>query len=272
MSQGFTKELVFGPGIAGSGANSDITSMTGLTGALRAPTAIASSAGLSALEFSYVPSAVNHLIIFNNAAGSFPGVTATGTDASVGMALRVKNSYIILSDSTGTIAPTFRFMNAANNQYTGLKAADAQGTSLLLTLPAVDGTTQAPIITDASGNLSFLPGPWVDFSGTIGYTGFTGAVTTTYALQKRIGNTVYINISASGTSNATTFTITGLPFTAARAASFIPTSFATNAGTNSVCNGSITGTTLTLFNSVSSAAWTNSGGKGFVGQFFYEIA
>lgn len=272
MSQGFTKELVFGPGIAGSGANSDITSMTGLTGALSAPTAIASNAGLPLLTFTYTASAVNSFTMINNATGANPILIASGADATVAMLLQSKGGVYIFQDQLSTTGAALRILNGAGTQYTGLKVADAAATTVTFTLPSADGTANAPLITNGSGVLSFLPGAWVSFSGTIGYTGFTGAVTTNWAKYKIIGKTIFVSIYASGTSNATDFTITGLPVAPVSSGQFIPTSFATNAGANTVCNGTITGTTLTLFNGTTSTAWTNSGGKGFGGNFSYDIA
>ena len=111
---------------------------------------------------------------------------------------------------------------------------------------------------------------WTDFSGTIGYTGFTGSVTTTLALYKKIGKTVFINIQCSGTSNATSFTITGLPFAAQHSTTYTSFLLGTDNGANVACVGSITSTTITLYNGVTATTWTNSGSKGLSSEFFYE--
>ena len=259
------------PGYALSGANSDITSMSGLTGYLQAPLGIKDPNGNIILDFGYVSNAVNFIRVINNPTG-FPVVlVASGSDPSINMILFSKNGDFLLQDSTLTIAPTLKFFNAATTHFTGLKAATAEATDLTLVLPALDGSADAPMITDGSGNLSFLPGAWVDFSGSIGATGLTAAPAVVYALSKKIGKTSFINISLSGTSNATTFTITGLPYAAANG-NFIGFHYAQDNSTNTICSGSISGTTLTLYFGTASVAsgWTNAGTKGFSGYLFYE--
>lgn len=75
------------PGYAASGANADITSLTALTGTLRAPTNISSSAGLTLLAFTYTGTAVNHIGILNNTTGSPPAIFAVGSDPNVTLQL-----------------------------------------------------------------------------------------------------------------------------------------------------------------------------------------
>jgi hypothetical protein len=71
------------PGFAHSGVNSDITSMTGLTGTLQAPTGVISSAGAQLLLFTYTASAVNYFSFINNIAGSPPSISAVGGDTNI---------------------------------------------------------------------------------------------------------------------------------------------------------------------------------------------
>lgn len=57
--------------------------------------------------------------------------------------------------------------------------------------------------------------PPTDFSGTIGFTGFSVAPNITFAYYMKVGKLVTVSVSfgfTSGTSNATTMTITGLPY------------------------------------------------------------
>lgn len=143
------------PGYAASGANADITSLTGLTGAIQHPTAIQSSASLNLLTFTYVASAVNYFAMSNNITGSNPILDATGSDSSVNMNLRAKNGDFFLSDLSGTKATILRLFNAAGTFGVGLRAPTAQGTSPTFVLMGADGTAKQAIITDASGNLSF---------------------------------------------------------------------------------------------------------------------
>ncbi|KAB2842313.1 hypothetical protein F9K50_02260 [bacterium] len=79
-------------GAAASGANADITSMTGLTGGLRAPTQIEDSNGNEVLKFVSVASAVSEVTITNAASGGAPSVTASGTGTNVNLAVKSKGS------------------------------------------------------------------------------------------------------------------------------------------------------------------------------------
>lgn len=252
--------------------NTNITSMTGLTGVLQAPTAINSSAGLALLSFSYTPTSVNAWTITNAASGGAPALTASGTDGTVPALFLSKGGLFNFADNLTTTGSSIRVFNAARSQLTGFKKADAAASSVTFTVPDADGTADAPLITNGSGTLSFLAGAWTSFSGTIGYTGFSGTPTTNFALYKKIGRTVFINISMSGTSNATSFTITGLPFTCANANTFVGFQFCLDASANNICSASISGTTATLYFGTASNAtgWTNSGTKNFAGSFFYE--
>jgi hypothetical protein len=91
------------PGYAHSGANSDITSMTGLTGKLEAPTAIADTGGRNALSFSYAGAAVNYIDIANNNTGAEPNISAQGTDSDITMRIQSKgNKWLELISQTGT--------------------------------------------------------------------------------------------------------------------------------------------------------------------------
>ena len=77
--------------IAIAPVNTNITSMTGLTGALSAPTAIQSSAALNLVTFTYIASAVNYIDIKNGVTGQSPTITFTGTDGTVNGQFSSKN-------------------------------------------------------------------------------------------------------------------------------------------------------------------------------------
>lgn len=110
-----------------------------------------------------------------------------------------------------------------------------------------------------------------------GFTGFS-ADPTMICNYQLVGKLCFIQMATTGdgTSNATGFTITGLPFTAA-ASSQVGFQFSgygkdNSAVTNFTANIS-GGTTLTLCkgNSFTAASWTSSGGKSANLNFFYEI-
>lgn len=268
-----------GGGGGGGGANfpinTNIIAMTGLTGVLEAPTAIASSAGLAVLGFSYIANSVNHIQIQNNATGAPPVIAATGSDATVQMLLQSKGGVFTLHDETSTNGARLLLVNAANSNYIGLNVAAGLATTVNFFLPPTDGLSLAPLVTDGAGNLSFLPAPWVDWSSTIGFTGFSANPTAVTARYKKIGNTCFINIEmTAGTSNATTFTITGFPFASALT-QFVNLPFCQDNSINlsTPVIGSFTGTTTTMACArLPTGAWTASGTKSIQGNFFYETA
>jgi hypothetical protein len=222
-----------------------------------------------------IANAVNHFFILNNSTGNPVTVGTVGADAAVPLSFGIKGGLINIYDTSLTNSAKLRFYNAANNHFIGLSIPTAQSSSLDFILPPADGTANAPLITDGAGNWSFLPGAWIDFSGTIGATGFTGALTINVARWKQIGKTVFVSIYLSGTSNATSFTITNLPVAVnASNNNFIGFQFCQDNTANSICSGAVSGTTLTLYNTTGSLAtgWTNSGTKGFSGIFSYEAA
>lgn len=74
------------------GNNSDILSMLGLTGALQAPTQVNDAAGNEVLRFGSTASAVNEVTVNNAATGNGPAVSATGGDANVDLNLIPKGT------------------------------------------------------------------------------------------------------------------------------------------------------------------------------------
>jgi hypothetical protein len=155
-------------------------------------------------------------------------------------------------------------------------------TTLPSGLSATNLTLVTPVLgTPQSGNLSNTTGytvanladvAWTDFSGTIGYTGFSGTPTTSVARYKVIGKTLFFNIQMSGTSNNVTFTITGMPVAAAGVTVGPAAHGIDNSSSNFVANWltSASSTTLTMRLSNNASGWTNSGLKGIDMQGFYE--
>lgn len=125
---------------AASGANADITSMTALSGVLQAPTAIASSAGLNVLAFSYTASAVNYITLANAATGNQPQYSATGTDSNISIAFLVKGDaqYSFLGNSTRA-ATLALYENTANGTSAmQVKASESMAASRVATFPDTD--------------------------------------------------------------------------------------------------------------------------------------
>lgn len=212
MSQGFTKPLPMplavaqgGTGnitaatartalsAAALGANPDITSMTGLTGTLRAPTAIQSSAGVNMLTFQYIASAVNYIGFSNNITGNAPLISAGGTDTNVDLLLSAAGTGGVQTKGTGTNnnAPT-----GYVGQYISSSVLIASGVSLT--------TTVAANVT----SISLTAGDW-DVSATINsdpnaatltqyFLGGINTVSATYPTQGAENNTFgqYMNLTA----------------------------------------------------------------------------
>lgn len=145
--------------------------------ALAGPDDIRSFTGERALSFNYIASAVNYFVLQNADTGNGLRLIADGIDANVGMVLSPKNSVVEILDSTNTIGGRIRFSNASGLFNTTLGVDAAQGTSLDLTLPAVDGDLNYPMVTDSAGNLSFMQVPgfsaWDSGGTTIGASGST---------------------------------------------------------------------------------------------------
>lgn len=193
------------PGYAHSGANSDITSMTGLTGVLQAPTFINDSAGLPILNFGGVPSAVNYVTISNNSAGNPPIVNAVGSDTTVALNLKSKGNIFFFSPNNATGDAELRWFLANGLDYVGLKAPSSI-TSKTYTLPATI-VTNGVLTTSSAGVLSFTD-------------------TNAKVLCNKVGNSTTINysINVSSTTHASTG-VHVINFTTA----FGSTSYITNA-------------------------------------------
>ncbi len=109
---------------------------------------------------------------------------------------------------------------------------------------------------------------------TITYTGLSGTVTGT-ASWVRIGKLVMLTLPAgSGTSNAMSFTATGLPSaiqpTTANTMGALPGNVCQNSGAYVNCAYTVNAGTMTFYNgaSESGTSWTASGTKGFLNAAF----
>lgn len=132
-------------------------------------------------------------------------------------------------------------------------------------------TVTQPAITD----LSDYTGP-TDISGSIGFTGFSADPTVRAAYYTKIGKQIIVHIYlVAGTSNATTFTVTGMPVAAKTLVNDIQAGFAqttdngvtsTSFGLVAIASGS---TTLTIYKDAAGGGWTASGTKAALIQISY---
>lgn len=85
-----------------SGANANITSMTGLTGYLAAPLGFKDASGNIVFNVGFTASAVNYLSFFNSAAGGPVTILANGSDTNIDFTLSGKGTGAINLKGTGT--------------------------------------------------------------------------------------------------------------------------------------------------------------------------
>ncbi len=156
--------------------NTNITSMTGLTGTLQAPTGVTSSAGATMLSFGYIASAVNYFSFINNTTGNAPVIQAqSGTDTNVILRLQGKGTGGATVEGTSTnndaaggfvgeyISSSIAAagVSVSNNTATditsiSLTAGDWDVSGLIITNPAA-GTTTALTIGWVSATSATVP-------------------------------------------------------------------------------------------------------------------
>lgn len=135
---------------AKSGANTDITSLTGLTGVIQAPTAIRDANGNNILAFSSVPSAVNYFTFTNTATGIGLSITPTGSDSSIPLAIYNKNSQFFFKDSANVNDAIITLINAAGSNSCSLAPHLSLGGSFVFRLPGSTGVAGTLLTTNGS--------------------------------------------------------------------------------------------------------------------------
>lgn len=201
--------------------------------------------------------------------GVWHGTTIGSIYGGTGLASFAKNSLIYAS-----AANTWAELLTANSSLLG---TDGSGNVGWTTTPDI-GTPSAGVLTNCTGykiaNLSDVA--WTSFSGSIGYTGFSGTPTTNFARYKIIGKTLFFQISMSGNSNAISFTITGMPATSAIGTNTGSPLYQALNNSTSVYTAQFSmnpsSTTLVMTLSNNATGWTASGLKGISFSGFYEIA
>lgn len=217
------------------------------------------------------------------------GISVTGTIASPYATITFGPGPIVLTTAPGTVALTI-------NGATGQDALDVEVAGTLIFSVNAAGIfantwgSQSGIQTiTASSGLQITAGPisgrgpvsgtQVDMTPdtgtfTVTYTGFTTTITGT-AKWVRIGGFVILTLPAgNGTSNATSFTATGLPAAIQPATAGSLGTIAVNAVQNSglyvPTSFTISGGIITFYNgaSESGSSWTGSGTKGFFDAAF----
>lgn len=232
-------------------------------------TAILDSSGNELFKFTATASAINEFTNTNAAIGTNPQLSATGGDTNIGLDFLSKGTGAYRFLGTATAPGTIQLFEQTSNGTNKVSILAAASIASDLTVTLKSASSGYPVLDSTDGDA------WTSF--TPGFTGFSADPSGVVAAYKKIGKTCFIRISMSnGTSNATGFTITTLPFTSAATAQYFPASFATDNGTQTTGKGVIinSGTTvLILTDSAGSATgWTNSGTKGALISLAYETA
>lgn len=157
----------------------------------------------------------------------------------------------------------------------GAKSIVTKAGTALAGSEIADGMVAELIYDGTNFQLQSESSEWTAF--TAGFTGFSVNPSGVTSRYKRIGKIVFVNIDmTAGTSNATGFTITGLPFTSAAYNQWFYSVLGTDNGAVTPATGLVSAgsTTLTLCKgaSITAASWTNANAKGALLQFHYEIA
>jgi hypothetical protein len=213
---------------ANSPVNTNITSMTGLTGDLKAPTGIIDANGNRVLLFTEVTNAVNYIDILNNSTGMGPLLIAEGTDTNITINLRGKGTGGVNAQTIGNIpfitftGATFQhvtnFVMATTNATRTVTFPDATGTVNLAT--KANGTEAANAVT-ASGTAGVITTSALTLAGAANYaiTWTNTFITTASTILLTImgGTNTVLNITLTATASNGTSTLTIYNNTAATA-------------------------------------------------------
>lgn len=182
--------------------------------------------GLLSFQVASTASTVNSVIASGGAtnagdAALQPGFTAFGSDTNVDIAVTGKGTggFAILPSTTG-VAGSVKVWNAAGTFYTKL-AAGVNLANLSLTLPIVDATTaKAPLVSNASGVLTFANNASLTSGTTAAYAGggtsnaftATGLTTSSIVTAVILTSTNSVSITkAVPTANTLTVTFSADP-------------------------------------------------------------
>lgn len=228
--------------------------------------------GNEALVMSAVGSAVNYMTVANSVTGDNPGFTASGSDADIGITFNAKGTGSYQFAATASQAAQVVWFEDTDNGTNSITVAAPASIASNQTVTWKSASTGSPVLDTTDSDA------WTDFSGSVGYTGFSVNPATNVARYKRIGNIVFINIiTGNGTSNATTFTITGLPFTSAGISQQFPMAqgvdnsvgFSTQAASGQIAAST---TVLICVLDNNGAGWTAANNKAAQFSFAYECA
>ena len=148
-------------------------------------------------------------------------------------------------------------------------SADIDSSAAIADSKLAQITTAGKVSGAAITLLASIPSVWADYKSTSTIVGWTS--TSGYIYYLKIGTMVFVQYSLSGTSNSTSTTFT-LPYASAILGYGVGIS-SDSGGANAPGLISIAASsTVTLYSTINSGAWTGSGTKAVYGQFFYQTA
>lgn len=169
-----------------------------------------------------------------------------------------------------------RFTQTTVKYGTVASASHAAGTTTVTIIVNTEYVlADAAITANSYSNEQYPSGwpGWFTYAPTV--SGFSGSPTVTAAQFSTVGNTVWVMLSISGTSNAVTFTVT-TPVAAADAlgfaAIFVTDNSSNQAAPGRIDVGVVAPTEMRLGKTMATAGgFTGSGTKGTVASVFYEM-
>lgn len=117
---------------------------------------IADANGNEEIIFTTTASAVNEVTLANAATGANPQISASGSDANVGLDFQAKGTGVYNFKSTASQATEIRLFEDTDDgaHYTAFKP-QAQAANITYTLPPNDGNASEVLTTDGAGSLTW---------------------------------------------------------------------------------------------------------------------
>ncbi len=199
--------------------NDNITSMTALTGTLKAPTGIEDAAGNLFVSFFSNAAAVNYLTIANAFAGDPITTSAQGTDSNIGWSIYTKGTGIFSFLSQNTTHPIDIYSGTSSQHITSLVMSNTAATRVV-TFPDQNGTfvlankangTEAANAVTASGTAGVITTSALTTAGganySITWTNTFIAATSIILLTIMDGTNTTQNVTLTVTPGAGTATL-----------------------------------------------------------------
>lgn len=206
-------------GFAASGANADITSLTGLSGSIKAPTQILDSNNNEVLKFGSTGSAVNEVTITNKATGTGPTIEATGGDTDINLNMKSKGAGVVQANGVSVLLEFIQV--ACSDESTALTTGTAKVTFRMpfaMTVTAVRGslsTAQASgsiftVDINEAGTTILSTKLTIDNTEKTSTTAATPAVISDTSLADDAEITIDIDQVGDGTAKGLKITIIGI--------------------------------------------------------------